>query len=107
MISRYLLTHACRSTVHGKASTKAKAMVRTFSLINQQINTSAQKDTNVNNIVTDQINANFSHWATVPLGPPDGILGLNQAFSADSNPVPFYPEYLSHFLCHVGRRAAD
>jgi len=80
------LTHACRSTVHGKASTKAKAMVRTFSLINQQINTSAQKDTNVNNIVTDQINANFSHWATVPLGPPDGILGLNQAFSADSNP---------------------
>ena len=27
-----------------------------------------------------------SHWVAVPLGPPDGILGLNQAFTADTNP---------------------
>ena len=28
----------------------------------------------------------LSHWAKIPLAPPDKILGLTEAFKADSNP---------------------
>lgn len=80
-MSRFILTQACRTTMQVRTSTKAKAVIRTFSSMKTTHN-----DMNTHNAVTDQVDSNFSHWVTVPLGPPDGILGLNQAFATDANP---------------------
>ena len=65
---------------------KRRAVVASFSTLQPRTNQFSRNNVNVSDIFTSKIHHSFSHWAAVPLGPPDGILGLNQAFAADTNP---------------------